>query len=188
MNIGILGGTFDPPHLGHLLIAEEVRIALKLDEVWFIPTYTPPHKADAVSNSKDRLNMLELAIETNPYFRVNTLELERSGKSYTFDTMKILKNAYPLHSFYFIIGADMVEYLPNWYRIDELVELVQFVGVTRAGYQLETDYPVLTLNIPMIDVSSSMLRERLKNNQPIRYFVPEQVYNYIKENQLYERK
>lgn len=188
MNIGILGGTFDPPHIGHLLIAEEVRVSLKLDEVWFIPTYTPPHKASAQSDSKDRVNMLELATESNPYFRVNTIELERHGKSYTFDTMKILRANYPEHYFYFIIGADMVEYLPNWHRIDELVELVQFVGVKRKGYQLKTEYPVLTLDIPMIDVSSSMLRKRLKDHKTIRYFVPDEVYNYMKENRLYERR
>jgi len=187
MNIGILGGTFDPPHLGHLLIAEEVREALKLDEVWFIPTYTPPHKAETQTKSLDRLQMLERAIESNPYFSVNTIELERSGKSYTFETMKTLRAEYPEHTFYFIIGADMVEYLPHWNRIDELMELVQFVGVKRTGYHLETDYPIITVDIPMIDVSSSMLRKRLQNEKSITYLVPDNVYRFIKENHLYER-
>lgn len=185
MNIGILGGTFDPPHLGHLLIAEEVRVALGLEEVWFIPTYTPPHKQDATTHAADRVQMLLRAIEDNPYFRVNTIEMDRPGKSYTIDTVKALRADYPNDEFYFIIGADMVEYLPNWNQIDELVRLVQFVGVKRTGYELETNYPIMKVEIPMIDISSSMLRERLRNHQSINYFVPGNVYSYIKENQLY---
>uniref|UniRef100_UPI0030185467 nicotinate (nicotinamide) nucleotide adenylyltransferase n=1 Tax=Oceanobacillus massiliensis TaxID=1465765 RepID=UPI0030185467 len=107
--IGILGGTFDPPHLGHLLIAEEVRTAMELAEVWFIPTYTPPHKAASMTNAEDRINMLQLATDNNPFFKVNTIEIERSGKSYTLDTMRILKQKHPDKELYFIIGADMVE-------------------------------------------------------------------------------
>jgi len=188
LKIGILGGTFDPPHLGHLLIAEEVRLALELEEVWFIPTAVPPHKAEAKSNSEDRVNMLRLAIDNNPYFSLNTIELDRKGASYTYDTIHLLRELHPEHHFYFIIGADMVAYLPNWHRIDELVELVQFVGVKRKGYALETNYPVLAAEIPMIDVSSSMLRERLHQKKTIRYFVPESVNHYIKENKLYGSK
>src|SRR5699024_9121935 len=112
--IGILGGTFDPPHIGHLIIAEEVRIALDLTEVWFIPTYEPPHKDRASSSVEDRLNMLQRAIGEHPHFKIKTIEIERYGMTYTIDTMKTFKRMYPEDEFFFIIGADMVEYLPNW--------------------------------------------------------------------------
>src|SRR5699024_3722169 len=119
--IGILGGTFDPPHIGHLIIAEEVRAAQNLDEVWFIPSYEPPHKHRAFVDSADRVEMVKRAIAGNPYFSINTIEVNRLGKSYTFDTMKLLKEENPDASFYFIIGADMVEYLPHWKYIDKLI-------------------------------------------------------------------
>lgn|SRR5690625_4480664 len=182
--IGILGGTFDPPHIGHILIAEEVRYALSLDEIWFIPTNVPPHKQTARTTSKHRLDMIQLAIDSNKYFKVNTIELARTGKSYTIDTMKILKQQCN-HLFYFIIGADMVEYLPNWKQIDELMEMVQFVGVKRNTYQLETTYPIKVVDIPLIDISSSEIRRRIKEGEPFQYFLPEKVFTYIKEHHLY---
>lgn len=183
--IGILGGTFDPPHLGHLIIAEEVRLALKLGEIWFIPSYTPPHKDKAKTAAKHRMNMLKLAIKNNSSFQMNTIEVERLGKSYTFDTMEALNNDFPENEFYFIIGADMVEYLPNWNRVDELINLVNFVGVGRPGYKLDSAYSVRTVDIPMIDISSTFIRNRLAKNQTVNYLVPETVYAYIKEKQLY---
>src|SRR5690625_178954 len=115
--IGILGGTFDPPHLGHLIIAEQVRSALDLEEIWFMPSNEPPHKSRAKTNVNHRLAMLKLAIEDNDAFKVNTIELARKGKSYTIDTMKLLIKNHPHTEFYFIIGADMVEYLPHWAKI-----------------------------------------------------------------------
>jgi nicotinate-nucleotide adenylyltransferase len=186
--IGILGGTFNPPHIGHLWIAEEVRIAMELEEIWFIPTYTPPHKDESKIDASDRLNMLDLAIGDNEYFKLNTLELERKGKSYTLQTIKALKMDYPNHEFFFIIGADMVEYLPNWYKIDELIELIQFIGVKRAGYKLETSYPIMTVDIPMVDISSSMIRERVLNKKSVKYMLPDSIYRYIREYHLYENK
>src|SRR5690625_2565031 len=163
--IGILGGTFDPPHLGHLLIAEEVRIALELEEVWFIPTYVPPHKQEATTGVDERINMVQQSIQSNESFKVNTIEVERLGKSYTFDTMSILKEEHPDTAFFFIIGADMVEYLPHWNQIDQLMDLVTFVGVKRSGYQLNTDYPVVEVDIPMVDISSTFIRKRLAGNK-----------------------
>ncbi|AXI09521.1 nicotinic acid mononucleotide adenylyltransferase [Oceanobacillus zhaokaii] len=186
--IGILGGTFDPPHLGHLLIAEEVRLTLELEEIWFIPTYTPPHKNETKTSATDRINMLDQALDSNPFFKINSIEIERLGKSYTFDTMRTLTNEFPDDKFYFIIGADMVEYLPHWHRIDELVSVVQFVGVKRSGYKLKTEYPVIEVDIPLIDISSSMLRKRLRSHQSVKYLVPDVVTNYIRENKLYGQK
>lgn len=184
--IGILGGTFDPPHMGHLIIAETVRTTLNLDEVWFIPTNEPPHKNYASSTGQDRLKMIKLAIEDNEYFRVNDIEMKRLGKSFTFDTMNILMNEYKNEEFFFIIGADMVEYLPNWSRIDELVHLVKFVGVQREGYELNSPYPIIKVDIPLIDISSTLIRTKLCADVSVKYLIPESVDAYIKENQLYE--
>jgi nicotinate-nucleotide adenylyltransferase len=186
--IGILGGTFDPPHIGHLIIAQEVANQLALEQVWFIPTYEPPHKSVATVNVDSRINMLQLALADNERFKLNTIEIERSGKSFTIDTMKSLKETYPETAFYFIIGADMVEYLPKWHKIEELIEVVQFVGVKRSGYKLDSSYPIQLVDIPLIDISSTLIRKRIQQNEPIKYLVPDSIYTYIKEHGLYEKK
>lgn len=185
--IGILGGTFDPPHIGHLIIANEVLHHEKLDEIWFMPNQEPPHKIKTgnVSND-DRVNMLQLAISGHNNFHIQTIELEREGKSYTFDTMNLLKNTYPELAFYFIIGADMVEYLPKWYKINELLEIVQFISVNRPDYKMETMYPVRYVNVPDINISSNLIRNRLKNRETITFLVRDEVKRYIEENRLYE--
>ncbi|MGX8791621.1 nicotinate-nucleotide adenylyltransferase [Oceanobacillus sp. M60] len=184
--IGILGGTFNPPHIGHLWIAEEVRIRKQLDEIWFIPTRTPPHKDTVVLDASHRLRMLHLAIKDNPYFQVNALELEREGKSYTYDTIKELTADFPEADFSFIIGGDMVDYLPKWNRVEELVHMVRFIGVSRPGYILDTPYPVERLEIHPLDISSTFIRNRLEKGERVRYLLPDGVMNYIKENQIYE--
>src|SRR5690625_2058820 len=147
--IGILGGTCDAPHSGQLLIVEEVRIALELEEIWFIPTYVPPHKQDATTEVPERINMVNEAIHGNDAFKINTIEVDRLGKSYTVDTMRILKEEHPDTEFFFIIGADMVEYLPHWYQIDHLIELVSFVGVKRAGYQMHNVYQIIVIELKL---------------------------------------
>jgi nicotinate-nucleotide adenylyltransferase len=185
--IGILGGTFDPPHIGHLIIAETVRTELQLEEIWFIPTFEPPHKLEATMDAESRIDMLKLALADNNSFILNTIEVERSGKSYTIDTMKQLKDTFPDNEYYFIIGADMVEYLPKWYRIDELLQLVRFVGVKRVGYSMESPFPITEVDIPFVDVSSSNIRERISENKSIKYLVPNSVHTYIKEHGYYEK-
>ncbi|MEC5422188.1 nicotinate-nucleotide adenylyltransferase [Virgibacillus sp. C22-A2] len=184
--VGILGGTFDPPHLGHLIIGEEVRLALNLEEIWFVPSHLPPHKESAKTSATDRINMLMKALDGNSFFSINTIETERLGKSYTFDTIKALQKEFPDTEFYFIIGADMVEYLQHWHRIDELINMVSFVGVKRAGYKLHSAYPIIEVDIPAIEISSTLIRDRLSTNETVRYLMPETVYTYIKEKQLYE--
>ncbi|GGJ83596.1 putative nicotinate-nucleotide adenylyltransferase [Lentibacillus kapialis] len=184
--IGILGGTFDPPHIGHLIIAEEVRETLNLEEVWFIPSYEPPHKQKAHVNSETRVEMVERAISGNPHFRISTIEVNRLGKSYTFDTMKALTDENPDVQFYFIIGADMVEYLPYWNHIDDLLNLVMFVGVKRRGYAFKTDYPILEVDVPLIELSSTDIRQRALKNKSIKYMVNSGVEAYLKEKHLYE--
>lgn len=184
--IGLLGGTFDPPHNGHLLIAYEVFHALSLDEVWFIPTSIPPHKSyETVSNVQDRLNMLKIALKDHKHFSIQTVELDRSGPSFTIDTVSLLKRQYN-HDFYFIIGGDMIEYLPKWHKIDELMKLVKFVGVGRTGYSSESSYPIINVNTPLFDISSSFIRERIKKNGNTHQLLQRSVRLYIQENDLYE--
>lgn len=184
--IGILGGTFDPPHNGHLLIANEVLQALDLAEVWFMPNQEPPHKQMSEgASTDDRVKMLELAIYGHPNFKIETIELERSGRSFTIDTMRLLKNEYPNVDFYFIIGADMIEYLPKWNKIDELINLVTFVGVNRPDFLEVTPYPVINVTVPEMGVSSKLIRTRIKEQKTIRYLVPEPVRMYIEEKKLY---
>ncbi|GAB7386614.1 nicotinate-nucleotide adenylyltransferase [Bacillaceae bacterium] len=188
MKIGILGGTFDPVHIAHLIVAEQARSRLFLDEVWFMPARIPPHKQEQrIAASLDRLNMLKLAVADNPHFKVTDIELRRNGPSYTVDTMKILKRQYPEYAFFFLIGGDMVEYLPRFERIEELRRLVTFVGLARPGYPKEAPagYPVLEVPVPQIDISSSLIREMVRRGDSIRYLVPEKVEHYIKEKRLY---
>lgn len=187
--IGILGGTFDPPHCGHLVIANEVLDKLGLEEIWFMPNKEPPHKEKTeLVSDEDRLKLIHLAIDDHPRFRLETIELDRTGPSYTYDTMKLLKERYPDVEFYFIIGADMIEYLPKWYKISELIRLVNFVGVGRPCFEMETPYPIIYADVPEFAVSSSMIRERIKNGRTIRYLVPESVRRYIEEKKLYGSK
>lgn len=184
--VGILGGTFDPPHYGHLLIANEVLSELNLDEIWFMPNQEPPHKKKSESvENYDRLKMLELSLKENTAFKIEKIELERSGPSFTVDTMRLLNQRFPNHQFYFIIGADMIEYLPKWHKIDELMELVKFVGVDRPKYSLETNYPITYVDVPAFEVSSSMIRERVKRGMTVRYLLPDSVIDFIREKQLY---
>jgi nicotinate-nucleotide adenylyltransferase len=151
-----------------------------------MPNHEPPHKKkpDSVKD-EERLQMLELAITGNTKFSIQPIELKRTGPSYTVDTMKILNENYPEYQFYFIIGADMIEYLPKWHDIDILVNLVQFVGVERPSYNHQTDYPVIYIDVPSIDVSSSMIRDRVKSGKSVRYLLPDPVIDYIEEKQLY---
>ncbi len=183
--IGILGGTFDPPHIGHLIVANEVREHLNLDEVRLMPNNVPPHKTKTSTTNQERFDMLTLAIGTNPWLTIDTIEWDRSGPSYTIDTIKLLKEREMDSEIYFIIGADMIEYLPKWKQIDELTHLVHFTGVKRPGYSTETSYPVTLVDIPEIAISSSWIREKISNGKTIKYLVPEAVKIYIEENQLY---
>jgi nicotinate-nucleotide adenylyltransferase len=184
--IGIFGGTFDPPHFGHLLMANEVCFRLSLDEIWFMPNQLPPHKVKTSNTTNEnRLQMILKAINGHPQFKLETIEFSRSGPSYTVDTIEVLKDQYPEYHFYFIIGADMIEYLPNWHRIDDLIQLVQFVGVKRPGYSETTAYPIIYVEAPLIEISSKMIRNRIQNKESIRYLLPEAVREYIKENHLY---
>lgn len=184
--VGLYGGTFNPIHTSHLIVADQVGKALNLDEVLFLPDMIPPHvdEKNAVDAS-ERVDMIQAAIADNPLFGLELAEINRGGVSYTFDTIKFLKQQHPNTDYYFIIGGDMVEYLPKWNRIDELAQMVTFVGVRRPGYETVTKYPVIWVDAPMIDISSTDIRHRVKAGQSIKYLVPAAVETYIKEHQLY---
>lgn len=184
--IGILGGNFNPVHNAHLVVADQVRQQLGLDQVLLMPEYKPPHvdKKETI-DEKHRLAMLELAIEGVSGLSIETLELERQGISYTYDTMKLLTKQNPDVDYYFIIGADMVDYLPKWHRIDELLGLVQFVGVQRPRYKVGTSYPIIWVDVPLMDISSSMVRDFLKKGRTPNYLLPKPVLDYIQKEGLY---
>lgn len=185
--VGILGGTFDPPHIGHAIIANEVLTALQLDEIRFMPNHTPPHKQKTQGVTNDeRVQMLQMTIADHPQFTLELVELQSSGISYTFNTMKSMIEKEPDTEFYFIIGADMIEYLPNWYHIDDLLNIVKFVGVKRPSYSEKTSYPIKLIDTPQIHLSSSMIRDKVKNGASIKYLVNPAVQQYIEENSLYE--
>lgn len=184
--VGLLGGNFNPIHHAHLMIAEQVGQKLGFDEVHLLPSYLPPHVDEKKTiDSKHRLVMVQRAIEDNAFFSVDTRELARKGKSYTIDTMLELTTENPDTEYYFIIGGDEVAYLPKWHRIEELVRLVNFVGVKRAGFALESPYPIIWVDVPEIQLSSSYIRKQVKQGCSIRYLVPDRVREYISEEGLY---
>ena len=185
--IGILGGNFNPVHNAHLLVADQVRQQLGLDEVLLMPEYKPPHvDKKATIDEKHRLKMLELAIKGIEGLAVETSELKRKGVSYTYDAMKDLIEQNPDVDYYFIIGADMVDYLPKWHKIDELIQMVQFVGVQRPKYKAGTSYPVIWVDVPLMDISSSMIRDFIRKNRKPNFLLPKLVLDYIEKEGLYQ--
>jgi nicotinate-nucleotide adenylyltransferase len=194
MKIGIMGGSFDPIHIGHLLVAEHAAEEAGLDEVWFIPSHNAPHKDHKPGASdEDRWRMVELAIAGNPRFRADDWEIRQGGVSYSIETARMLVATYPHDEFYWLIGADMVQYLPHWHRIEELCSLVSFIGFARPGTRIDLGAlePVIRnrvrlVDIPQFDISSTYIRERLRGGRSVRYLVPDSVLSYIEERRLYE--
>ena len=187
-SIGILGGTFNPIHNGHLAIAQAVRDQLKLERVLFIPCFKPPHKStQAVIAAKHRLAMIKAAIRDNKNFELCDLEIKRKGRSYSIDTIEELKQQYPKKTkFHLIVGADMLKGLKNWRRIKDLSRLVKFVAVDRKGYAGgKAHFPLRKLSVLDLGISSSYLRSNIKRGQSVRYFLPEKVNSYIKKHRLY---
>ncbi|MBD1372872.1 nicotinate-nucleotide adenylyltransferase [Hazenella sp. IB182357] len=193
MRIGIFGGTFDPIHIGHLLLAEQAMTYGQLDEVWFIPAGEPPHKRDKqITNAHHRFNMLELALADHPRFKCLRIELERIGPSYTVDTVVQLGVQHPNVQFFLLIGADMVKDLPNWYKIKKTLQFVQVIALGRPGYAIEALPSFIQDKVHFIpdaiemNVSSSWIRKKINQHQTTRYLIPERSYQYLKENHLYE--
>ncbi|EAX48087.1 nicotinate (nicotinamide) nucleotide adenylyltransferase [Thermosinus carboxydivorans Nor1] len=196
--IGIMGGTFDPIHIGHLVTAEAVRIEFGLDKVLFIPAANPPHKQHAqVTPAIHRYIMTVMATYSNPSFFVSPIELERPGPSYTIDTVRALIDQYGEKSdFYFITGADAIADLPTWKDIDELLGLCHFVAATRPGcismidavirrFGAKGRQRIHRLATPELEISSTDIRERVKLGRSIKYIVPESVEQYILKEGLY---
>lgn len=191
IRIGILGGTFNPIHLGHLLIAQDAVEAAKLDRVLFIPSATPPHKVLAGDISAvHRLRMVELAIAGDKRFRVDDLEIRRGGKSYSVDTLTELRRRHPRTDFHFIIGADSLDELHLWKDAPRLVKLCQFIAVTRPGYKGKpARIPGLRyrlLDTHPSDIASRDIRDRAGRGKSIRYLVPDAVVGYIRAQKLYQ--
>ena len=196
--IGILGGTFDPIHYGHLAIAEEARVALQLSRVLFIPTAQQPLKQhQPMAAAEHRLSMVKLACQTNSSFEPSDIEVNRSGVSYTVTTLTTLHEQGLCH-LYFIIGADALADMARWYNVSKLLELAKIVGIKRPGIQISPEQltgtlPQLKTQLtllegPSLDISSSELRKRLSQGQPIRYLTPDTVISYIETQRLYRAK
>jgi nicotinate-nucleotide adenylyltransferase len=188
MKIGILGGTFNPIHIGHLILAEEAREKLGLDRVVFVPAYLPPHKNDSdIADAGNRLAMVKLAIAGNKYFSVSDMEIRRDGRSYTIDTIKEFKKECPKDELFFIIGSDLLNYLDDWKDLNEIVRMVKFIAATRPGYSLQKlPASINTLAIRAVDISGYEIRACVKERKSFRYLVPEAVYKYITLHKLYE--
>jgi len=204
--IGILGGTFNPVHLGHLIIAQMVAKKYRFNQVLFIPCYLPPHKYKqprGLIQAKHRLQMLRRAIADNPLFKVSDIEIKRGGKSYSIDTIRSLQSGYPEGcKFYFIIGADTLRELSTWHAVNELVRLAYFVTVARPGKQeVKPDWSNIAAvfgegvarvlrryysDRPLIGISSKEIREKIKRGESVKYLVPPSVEQYIIKHRLYQ--
>jgi nicotinate-nucleotide adenylyltransferase len=201
MRIGIFGGTFDPVHLGHLILAEQCRDQAGLDEVWFLPSYHPPHKAAAaVTRFEQRCDMLELAVAGHPAFRIERVEKELPPPSYTAETLAELHRRHPGNEFALLMGSDGLPDLPAWYEPRRVVELAGLVVVPRPGVMLWTaDRLAKALGIPaeqvrlryvacpMIEIASRELRRAVADGMSVRYLVPRAVEEYVRDRKLYAR-
>ncbi|MFC6696916.1 nicotinate-nucleotide adenylyltransferase [Nocardioides daphniae] len=191
--VGVMGGTFDPIHHGHLVAASEVQAWFDLDEVVFVPTGDPWHKADReVSPAEDRYLMTVIATASNPRFRVSRVDIDRDGPTYTIDTLRDLKAKMPDAELYFITGADALADIFTWRDAAELFELARFVGCTRPGYEMDPSTlsaipadRVTMVEIPALAISSTDCRLRTTRGEPVWYLVPDGVVQYIAKHHLY---
>lgn len=189
MRVGLLGGTFNPVHNGHLNLAKAAKDRLKLDKVIFIPSYIPPHKkADNLIDAQERLRMIELAIKERADFEISRYEIDKKQISYTIDTVKYLKGSYPEDTeIFFLIGADSSGELKTWKDIDKLSRLCRFVVGDRPGFSRNSEHPWLEkIEITATDVSSSQIRRRIREGKKISGLLPKAVEDYIRTNNLYK--
>lgn len=195
--VGIMGGTFDPIHSAHLATAEFIRDKYKLDKIIFIPSGNPPHKKNTIVNKYDRYEMVKLATMSNENFIVSDMEIIREKRTYTIDTLRDMKKEYDSIDIYFITGADAICDIETWKSVEENFRLATFIAATRPGISkastkekinnLRKKYSanIIEVYVPSLDISSTYIRERLKNNGSIRYLVPEEVREYIEYKKLY---
>jgi len=185
--IALLGGTFDPPHIGHLIVAEAARVALELDEVRFVVAGMPWMKS-SVSPARDRFAMVQLAVADNLFFVADASESDRPGPTFTVDTLRTVALAEPDAAMFFLLGADAAQMLPKWHDIDACLGLATFVVVGRMGYATGDgpfDDRLLHVEVPLLDISSTELRSRFAAGTSVRYLVPADVERYVREHGLY---
>jgi len=188
--LGIMGGTFDPVHHGHLVAGSEVQARFALDEVIFVPTGQPVGKhRETISPAEDRYLMTVIATASNPRFSVSRIDVDRPGQTYTIDTLTELRQLFPSDELFFITGADALDQIISWHRAEELFKLSHFVGVTRPGYDLsDLDLPsgaVSLMEVPALSISSTACRQRVAAGLPVWYLVPDGVVQYISKRKLY---
>lgn len=198
MSIGIMGGTFNPIHMGHLIVSEYIREEMDLDLICFIPTGNPPHKVGTfILDGVKRFELVKMAIKDNKRFVISDIEVNRRGYSYSIDTIRHIMNLYPKDKLYFIIGSDKLFELPTWKDVDELIKLVEFIVYDRGQYMEEEldnqinllsqeGYIINRVKGPKIDISSSIIRERIKWDKSIKYLVPTEVEEVIYKELLYK--
>lgn len=198
LRIGIFGGTFDPIHLGHLVLAEQCREQCRLDEVWFVPARNPPHKTRTdITPPEQRVEMLEYAIAGHERFRISKIELNRAGPSFTVETLQQFRDESPERELFLLLGADSVHDLPTWREPQRILQLANVVAVNRGdrpGFQpekLASHFSpaelqrIQAVQIPGLDISSSDIRERVRAGRSVRYLAPRAVEVYIAERRLY---
>jgi nicotinate-nucleotide adenylyltransferase len=197
--IGVIGGTFDPIHYGHLAAAEEARVKVELEKVMFVVAGLPPHKMDEeVTPVEHRLAMVELGIASNPFFEISRVDVDRPGPSYTVDTISILREQSGGEAeFFFVMGLDSLVELPSWHEPHRLIQLCRLIAVKRPGFQvdlarLEASVPGISarleiIDMPEVDISSTDLQRRVREGLPIKYQVPDKVEKYIEEHRVYRR-
>ena len=187
--IGVMGGTFDPIHHGHLVAASEAAARLSLEEVVFVPTGRPAFKDDDVTWAEHRYLMTVIATASNPRFTVSRVDVDRPGLTYTVDTLRELRHQRPAADLYFITGADAIEQILTWKDADQLWDIAHFVAVTRPGHTVTIDGippgAVTVLEVPALAISSTDCRERARAGEPVWYLVPDGVVQYIAKHRLY---
>ena len=197
VRLGVMGGTFDPIHNGHLFIAEAARVQVALHRVLWLPNRQPAHREGkiAAATAEVRAALVKLSIADQPAFQLCRLELDRPGPSYAIDTLAQLRSEYKECEIYWILGADALEDLPTWHRADELMANCRFIAFNRPGFDLQPlknrlspaqQARVTWIEAPGIDIASRQLRERVRHNLPIRYLVPENVRHEIERRNLYQ--
>jgi len=188
VRLGVMGGTFDPIHHGHLVAASEVAAAFELDEVVFVPTGQPWQKNE-VTEPEDRYLMSVIATASNPRFKVSRVDIDRHGPTFTIDTLRDLKAMYPDAELFFITGADAIAQILSWRDVEEIWQLAHFVAVSRPGHQLDLpphpEGSISTLEIPALSISSTDIRARVAHAKPVWYLVPDGVVQYIGKHRLY---
>jgi nicotinate-nucleotide adenylyltransferase len=199
--VGIMGGTFNPVHNGHLFLAENTREQAALDKVLFMPSKNPPHKAIMSEvTEQQRVDMVRLAIKDNPYFELSEFELMRDGYTYTADTLKLLTNENPDVQYYFIVGTDSLFMMQKWYQPQTVFDLctIAVAGREQAKekeilqhiecLKKEYDAKIIYINMPMIDIASESIRKRFTEEKSVKYYLPDTVIEYIREKKLYAAK